>query len=110
MRMIEKRFITLRKVKGHNGDGFDTRSDRLAVQGRDKQAKEVCVKLKMKIPVCDKKGRFGRIRFTPISMMVTEMTVSAEAFHGTEVFSASVYDLHPGNGHADVIFGGPLIG
>jgi hypothetical protein len=56
MKLIEKRWITLRRVKGHAGDQCNTRADRLAVQGRDKRAKEVCVKIAMKI----KAGRYLR--------------------------------------------------
>jgi ribonuclease HI len=45
MKMIEKRWVTFRKVKGHAGDEWNTRVDKLEVQGRGEQAKEMCVKI-----------------------------------------------------------------
>jgi ribonuclease HI len=63
MKMIEKRWVTFKNVKGHNVDECNDRVDRLAVQERDKQAKEVCVQIAMTIKVGRDLRFFGIERF-----------------------------------------------
>jgi hypothetical protein len=63
MKEIEKRRVTFSKGKRYNRDEWNDQTDRLAVKGRDKQAKQVCVMLEMKIPVGRDLTLFGIDKF-----------------------------------------------
>jgi hypothetical protein len=63
MKMMEERRVDFLKVKGHEGDEWNTRVDKLAVIGRNKKAKEVCVKIAMKIKVGQDHRFFAVERF-----------------------------------------------
>jgi ribonuclease HI len=63
MRMMEVRRVDSRKVKGHERDEWDTRADKLAAMGRSRKAKEICVKIAMKIRAGQDLRYFGVDRF-----------------------------------------------
>jgi ribonuclease HI len=47
-KIFHQRWVCFRKVKGHSTDEWNKRADRLAVQGRDLQAKQVPISVELR--------------------------------------------------------------
>jgi hypothetical protein len=58
------RLVCFRKIKGHSGDEWNDLADRLAVKGRDQQAKEAVVQLVFRAVIAKGEKFFGIDRFS----------------------------------------------